>query len=111
MVDAATGAFAGELSMRKVGPPQIYGIGYSVHPQFRGRGFTTRALRLVASWAFGQADIARLELGAKPGNLASQRAAATAGFEADGIRRTRLRNADGTFSDEVRFALVNPRYA
>ena len=53
----------------------------------------------------------RLELGAKSGNLASQRAAAAAGFEPDGVRRARLRNPDGTFSDEVRYALVNPRYA
>jgi RimJ/RimL family protein N-acetyltransferase len=45
------------------------------------------------------------------GNDASLRAAAAAGFEADGIRRRRLRNSDGTFSDEVRYALINPRYA
>ena len=32
------------------------------------------------------------------------------GFGFDGIRDSRLRNRDGTFSDEVRYALVNPRY-
>jgi RimJ/RimL family protein N-acetyltransferase len=109
MVDLSTGRFAGQVDARRSGPPQVYGVGYSVHPAFRGRGYTTRALQLLAAWAFEHADAARLELGAKTGNVASQRAAANAGFAPDGVRRGRLRNADGTFSDEVRFCLLNPR--
>lgn len=111
LVDRGTGAFAGTLDVRKSGPPQVGGIGYGVHPAFRGRGYTARALRLLVPWAFDVADYARLELGAKVGNVASIRSAAAAGFEPDGVRRARLRNPDGTFSDEQRFALVNPRYA
>jgi RimJ/RimL family protein N-acetyltransferase len=82
-----------------------------VHPHFRGRGLTTRALRLLVPWAFEVADYARLELGAKVGNDASLRSAARAGFAPDGVRARRLRNPDGSFSDEVRYALVNPKYA
>lgn len=108
IVDEASAAFAGEIMLRKVGPPQVGGIGYTVHPAFRGRGYTTRALRLLASWAFEQAGFARLELGAKTGNVASQRAAANAGFVREGVQRCRLRNSDGTFSDEVCFELISP---
>ena len=111
MVDRASGSFAGTLDLRQPGPPQVGGIGYGVHPAFRGRGYTARALRLLAPWAFDVADYARLELGAKVDNLASIRSAAAAGFEPDGVRRARLRNPDGTFSDEQRFALINARYA
>ena len=111
MVDVASGRVAGSLALRNPGPPQIGGIGYGVHPAFRGRGYTTRALRLLIPWAFDVLDLARLELGAKVGNTASMRAAANAGFEPDGVRARRLRNPDGTFSDEVRFALINPKYA
>jgi RimJ/RimL family protein N-acetyltransferase len=110
LVDLATGRFAGTLRIRTNGPPQIGGIGYAVHPDFRGRGYTARALRLVADWAFGPAGFARLELGAKVSNVASQRAALAAGFTPDGTMLARLRNPDGTFSDEVRFALVHPDY-
>lgn len=109
MVDLATGRLAGSLTLRQAGPPQIGGIGYVVHPFFRGRGYTARALRLLVPWAFGPGNFARLELGAKTTNVASQRAALAAGFETDGVRRGRLRNVDGTFADEVRFALLNPR--
>jgi RimJ/RimL family protein N-acetyltransferase len=111
IVDVATGRFAGEMSLRKPGPPQVGGIGYVVHPAFRGRRFTTRALRLLSAWAFEVGDYARLELGAKVGNEASMRSAASAGFEPDGTRARRLRNPDGSFSDEVRYALINPKYA
>jgi RimJ/RimL family protein N-acetyltransferase len=111
MVDLETGRLAGSLQLRQAGPPQVGGIGYVVHPQFRGRRYTTRALRLLAPWAFEVADFARLELGAKIGNEASLRAAAGAGFEPDGVRRSRMRNADGSFSDEARYALINPKYA
>ena len=107
IVDVATGSYAGSLTIRRAGPPAVGGIGYGVHPAFRGRGYTARALRVITPWAFGPAGFHRLELGAKAGNIASQRAAASGGFEPDGIRRQRLRNPDGTFGDEVRFALVD----
>jgi ribosomal-protein-alanine N-acetyltransferase len=74
-------------------------------------GLATRALRLLVPWAFDVVDLGRLELGAKVGNDASIRAAENAGFEHDGVRARRLRNPDGTFSHEVRFALTNPKYA
>jgi RimJ/RimL family protein N-acetyltransferase len=108
VIDDATGAVAGSVQIRLVGPPRVGGIGYVVHPAFRGRGYTTRALRLLVPWAFGAAGFTRLELGAKASNIASQRAAERAGFEPDGVRAARLRNPDGRFSDEVRYALVNP---
>ena len=108
LVERATNVVAGSLVLRQAGPDRIGGIGYGVRAGFRGRRYTTRALRLLIPWAFGPGEFARLELGAKSANIASQRAALAAGFEPDGVRAARLRNPDGSFSDEVRFALVNP---
>jgi RimJ/RimL family protein N-acetyltransferase len=111
IVDAATGSYAGMINIRLAGPPNVGGIGYAVHPAFRGRGYTARALRLVSAWAFEHGGFARLELGAKEGNIASQKAALSGGFSPDGVREARLRNPDGTFADEIRFAAVNPAVA
>jgi RimJ/RimL family protein N-acetyltransferase len=104
--DVASRRFAGSAQLRVSGLPQVGGIGYAVHPAFRGRGYTTRALRLLVRWAFESAGFVRLELGAKTANIASQKAAAAAGFEPDGVREQRLRNPDGSFSDEVRYVLL-----
>lgn len=106
--DAATGAGAGTLGLRRSGPPGVVATGYGVLPEFRGRGFTTRALRLLTDWAFSQAGIDRLELGCKVGNVASARAALSAGFTEEGRRAGRLRNPDGSYSDELVFGLVRP---
>jgi RimJ/RimL family protein N-acetyltransferase len=106
--DAATGSGAGILTLRREGPPGVFGIGYGVLPEFRGRRFTTRALRLVSDWAFGQAGAARLELGCKAENIASARSAEAAGFVRDGLFAGRLRDPDGSFSDEIGFGKVRP---
>jgi RimJ/RimL family protein N-acetyltransferase len=104
--DVATGAGAGAMNLRWVGPPDVVGIGYGILPEFRGRRFTTRALRLLADWAFGQTSIVRLELGCKVDNVASARSAELAGFVRDGRFASRLRNPDGSYSDEIGFGLV-----
>lgn len=109
IVDAASGLVAGTIQLRRSGPPGVAGIGYGVLPAFRGRGYTARTLRLLAPWAFELAGIARLELGAKAANVASQKVAISGGFAPDGVREARLANPDGSYSDEVRFMLLNPR--
>lgn len=108
IVDVESRRYAGSVRLRLAGPPGVGGIGYGVHPDFRGRGFTSRALRLVVAWAFTHGGFARLELGAKMDNVASQRAALSAGFEPDAPRIARLRYPDGSYADEARFFLINP---
>jgi RimJ/RimL family protein N-acetyltransferase len=109
IVDAAGGETAGTLNLFAAGPPGCLVVGYGLLPQFRGRGFTVRALRLLVDWAFGPAGLARLELGAAVENVASQKVAVRAGFQPDGLARARLRRPDGSYADEARYALINPR--
>ncbi|TQM64916.1 precorrin-6A synthase (deacetylating) [Humibacillus xanthopallidus] len=109
IVDAASGAGAGVLMVARMGPPGIGVVGYGIVPDFRGRGFTSRALTLVCGWVFAHTDIQRLELGHKVGNVASGKAAERAGFTREGILVGRLPNPDGTRSDEVSYFLLRPQ--
>jgi RimJ/RimL family protein N-acetyltransferase len=111
IVHRASGEVAGTIALYAFGPPQTAIIGYGILPAFRGRHYAARALRLLSGWAFEVADLACLELGAAQENIASQKAALAGGFFPEGISPARLRLPDGSFSDEVRFSLGNPRYA
>jgi RimJ/RimL family protein N-acetyltransferase len=81
-------------------------IGYSTLPEFRGRGYTTRAAQLVALWAFAETDIARLIAGAHPDNKASQRVLEKAGFRREAYLRSRLPGPGGLREDDVQFVLL-----
>lgn len=108
MVDVATGESAGTIKVSRLGPPGVGLIGYGVVPAWRGRGYTTRALELVAAWVFAETPIARLELGHKIGNVASGKAAERAGWVREGHLARRLVNVDGTYSDEYYYGRVRP---
>jgi RimJ/RimL family protein N-acetyltransferase len=105
--DVATGRPAGETGLFYQEPPTNQAmIGYSTLPEFRGRGYTTRAAQLVALWAFAETDIARLIAGALPTNAGSQRVLEKAGFHREAYLKSRLPGPDGTRLDDVQFALL-----
>jgi RimJ/RimL family protein N-acetyltransferase len=65
-------------------------VGYMLAAPARGRGIATRAVELLAGWAFGTLGLERLELRALADNGASLAVAARAGFariEAPLVRR------------------------
>src|SRR6185503_13806465 len=79
--DAASGAYAGDLGLFYESPPLAQAmLGYSLLPEWRGRGFAARAVRLVAAWAFAELGLARLIAGTAADNIASQRVLESAGF-------------------------------
>jgi RimJ/RimL family protein N-acetyltransferase len=64
-----------------VGQERAADVGYWLAAPARGRGLATRAVELLAGWAFGDLDLERLELRTNPQNHASRAVAARAGFE------------------------------
>ena len=81
------------------------GIGYWLAPDARGRGFATRAVRLLSRWAFDELGIARLELTCGPDNVASQRVAERCGFVREGLLRSHLPFKGGR-RDSVLYSLL-----
>jgi len=81
-------------------------IGYWCAPSARGRGLTTRALRLLCTHALEDLGLQRLELITDPDNHASQRVAEKVGFKREGVLRSHLPHPDGRRRDSVLFSLL-----
>lgn len=75
-------------------------LGYSVHPDARGRGVGRRAIVALTRWLLAPdgRGLDRVQLDHSTENPASCRVALAAGFEREGIRRgyLPLRDLDGT---------------
>lgn len=90
-------------------------VGYRTHPDARGRGVLTAALRLLLGHAFGSDDegglgLGRVSLGAGDGNLGSQGVALSTGFTATGRDRQCYDLIDGSVVDLVRFDILKAEF-
>jgi RimJ/RimL family protein N-acetyltransferase len=81
-------------------------IGYWCAPEARGRGRTTRALRLLCRHAFDDLHLERLELVTDPDNVASQRVAENVGFTREGVLRSHVLHPDGRRRNSIMFSLL-----
>jgi RimJ/RimL family protein N-acetyltransferase len=81
------GSLVGSISLWIV-KPGVAEFGYWAAAEVRGRGFTPRALRLFARWAFEELKLPRLQLGSFPGNTASESVAEKVGFSREGVLRS-----------------------
>jgi RimJ/RimL family protein N-acetyltransferase len=81
-------------------------VGYWCASEARGRGLTTRALRLLCKHGLEDLRLERLELITDPDNRASQRVAEKVGFQREGVLRSHLPHPDGRRRDSVMFSLL-----
>jgi RimJ/RimL family protein N-acetyltransferase len=102
---AASERVVGSIGM-KVNDFRTGHIGYWCASEARGRGVTTRALRLLCKHSFEELELERLELITDPDNRASQRVAEKVGFQREGVLRSHLLHPDGRRRDSVMFSLL-----
>jgi RimJ/RimL family protein N-acetyltransferase len=76
-------------------------------PEWRGKGYTSRAVRLVAAWAVPTLGLARLVAGVEPENVASQRVLTAAGFVQESYEKNRLPGPNGTRIDNIQYVLLS----
>ena len=62
-------------------------VGYWTAAAARGRGLTTRAVKLIVTWALDELGAERVQLRADVRNVASLRVAEKAGFRREGVLR------------------------
>lgn len=107
--DALTGAFAGDIGLYYQNPRLHEAmIGYSLRPEFRGKGIATRAVNLLCEWAFENVGVVRIIAGTFPENRASQRVLERAGFTREGYLKAALPARDGSRIDDIRFVRLKP---
>ena len=80
--------------------------GYWCARDARGRGLTTRALRLLSQHGFRSLGVERMQLFTDPDNHASQRVAEKAGYRREGVLRAHLPHPDGRRADSILFSLL-----
>jgi RimJ/RimL family protein N-acetyltransferase len=96
----------GGASLNNVSLPQgRAAVGCWLAPEARGRGIASRAVRLLARWAFDSLGVARLEFTCGPDNHPSQRVAARCGFSREGLLRSHM-PFKGRRRDTVVFGLL-----
>ncbi len=87
-------------------------VSYRTHPDARGRGVLSSALRRLVTHAFtapsdGGLGLERLSLGAGAGNIGSQAVARAGGFTETGRDRLCYHRFDGSIVDLIRFDVLS----
>jgi RimJ/RimL family protein N-acetyltransferase len=95
-----------KLTIRPLVPPNVWDVGYATLPNKRGKGYGPEALRCLTRWAFSTQSVQRIELGIKPDNIGSIKVARKAGFHLESVRKSRLKNMTGGYSDEWSFVAL-----
>jgi RimJ/RimL family protein N-acetyltransferase len=96
----------GSISLMRLAWEHARGeVGYWLAREARGRGHTTRAVRMICTWGFESLGLERIDLLAATGNAASQRVAERAGFTREAVLRSYMRGKDG-LQDMVAYALL-----
>ena len=108
LVSVETNDVVGGVGFRWVDLTHAIGeVGYWLRVDARGRGLTTRGVRLVSDWALRTLGCERLQLRADELNLASQRVAEKAGFRREGVlRASQLSVRHGRRIDFVMYSLL-----
>lgn len=87
-----------------------YWLGYILHPDFRGRGYTTEAVVLLLDHLFRTKDIVRIQAECSPRNVASVRVLEKAGFTYEGLKRKAVL-VQGEYLDGSLYSILREEWA
>lgn len=110
--EQASGQVVGGIGLTNVrrGVAQMASMGYWVGRPFARRGFTSEAVRLLLSFAFGQLGLHRVEAACLPTNQPSSGVLDKVGFTREGYARAYLRIND-KWADHVLYAILRDDWA
>lgn len=116
IADRETDRLLGHISLRGIGDhdPTTSEVGYSVHPDSRGRGVLTEALDRVVDWAFladGGAGYRRLLLHTAESNSASRYAAEKTGFTLIATEPADYPSGESDFETSMTYHQLNQQWS
>lgn len=82
-------------------------IGYTLDPEYQGRGYAVEAVEAVIAWLFRRKHVHRIAATIDPRNLASARVLERCGFEYVGTARSSA-FVRGEWTDDARFSILEP---
>lgn len=82
-------------------------IGYFLDGKHNGKGYATKAVKLIVDYAFNELKLYRIEAGVMPHNKASIRMLEKAGFHKEGITRKNVK-IKGKWEDHQVLAIIHP---
>lgn len=108
--EAGSDAFAGHIQLMQVVQPLGQAmVGYSLASAARGKGYMTRAVKLLVDWAFANTALHRIVAGTDVSNTASHRVLERAGFAREGVQRELFPKPDGSRADDVVWLRLRPK--
>ena len=104
------GKLSGQITLAGItyGPLRSGQIGYWLDETLTRKGITTRAVKMISTYAFSVLKLHRLEIAVRPENYASTRVAEKAGFTFEGMRASYV-HIDGAWRDHSIYFLINQR--
>ncbi|GLZ76245.1 hypothetical protein Afil01_10520 [Actinorhabdospora filicis] len=104
--DAGSGEHVGSIGVYFKSGPGTAMLGIHLDSAARGKGYATRATKLVTEWAFTEAKAERVEAGTATWNAGSQAIMERLGWTREGVMRALIPAADGGRDDVVMWAVV-----
>jgi len=85
-------------------------LGYSINPDYAGKGYATEASFKALEWAFDLLDLVRVDCEMYTNNIASQRVCEKLHFTYEGLKKKGYQLYDGSIHDVYCFGLTDSEY-
>lgn len=109
IVVKGTDKIVGSVDFNHRHEDDVLEIGYTLHPDYWGRGYVPEAARALIDLAFKDLGLHKIELTCFGYNLQSQRVAEKLGFTLEAHIRDR-KDAQGNCCDDLRYALLKSEW-
>ncbi|WP_299371681.1 GNAT family N-acetyltransferase [uncultured Kiloniella sp.] len=108
--DKMTDVVIGEMTFHPWFVEKTWEIGWLILPEFQGRGYASEAASALLDVGFSELEIHRIVATAQPQNPASFRVMEKVGMRREGEFLQCIPRSDGTWWDEVFYAILASEY-